>query len=285
MKITLSKYAGFCDGVKRAYDIVMNIDMRLIRKPIFVLGSLVHNPEVNRKIEEKGIKKIERDDFFNAPTGAIGTLIITAHGVGPDIYQAAKEKEVDVIDTTCPKVIKVQKLAKLFHQKEYRIVIIGDKDHKEVRGINEWGGEHSFIISEKKDLINLKISPNQKIAVLSQTTQNEDFCEEIGDFIKKKYENTKIDITTCDTTHTRQNEIKEIAKDNDAVLVIGSKTSANSRRLWEIALSINPRSYFIENISEIDKKWFKRMSSVGITAGASTPSWIIDEAIIFLQKI
>jgi len=285
MKITLSKYAGFCDGVKRAYDIVMNINMQAVKTPIFVLGSLVHNPEVNKKIEERGIRKIERDDFFNAPTGAIGTLIITAHGVGPDIYQAAKERGVDIIDTTCPKVTKVQRLAKLFHQKEYRIVIIGDKDHKEVRGINEWGGGHAFIVSEKKDLINFKVSCGQKIAVLAQTTQNEDFCEEVCDFIRKKYEHTEIDITTCDTTHTRQNEIKEIAKNNDAVLVIGSKTSANSRRLWEIALSINPRSYFIENISEIDKNWFKGINNVGVTAGASTPSWVIDEVVIYLQKI
>ena len=285
MKITLSKYAGFCDGVKRAYDIVMGIDMEQVKNPIFVLGSLVHNPEVNKKIEERGIRKIEREEFFNTPAGEIGTLVITAHGVGPDIYKEAEEKNIAVVDTTCPKVVKVQRLAKFFHQKGYRIVIIGDKDHKEVRGINEWGGGHAFIVSEKKDLINFWVSPKQKIAVLSQTTQNEDFCEEICDFIKKKYKSAKTDITTCGTTHTRQKEIKKIAAENDAILVIGSKTSANSRRLWEIALPINPRSYFIENISEIDKNWFSGINNIGITAGASTPGWTIGEVVEYLEKI
>lgn len=285
MNITLSKYAGFCDGVKRAFEIVNGINMADVKKPIYVLGSLVHNPEVNKKIEEKGIRKIERDEFFNLPSGEIGTIIITAHGVGPDIYREAKEKDIDIIDTTCPKVIKVQRLAKHFHEHEYRIVIIGDKDHKEVRGINEWGGGHGFLISEKKDLIDLKVSSGQKIAVLSQTTQNEDFCNEIAAFIKEKYKDAKIDMTTCDTTHTRQKEIKEMAHDDDVVLVIGSKTSANSRRLWEIALGANSRSYFIENVSELEEKWFDGTQRVGVTAGASTPSWVIEDVMDKLKKI
>lgn len=285
MRINLSKYAGFCDGVKRAYDIVMDIDMKTVKKPIYVLGSLVHNPEVNQKIKERSIEKIERDEFFNSPRGAIGTIIITAHGVGPDIYGAAREKEIDVIDTTCPKVIKVQRLAKLFHQKEYRLVIIGDRDHKEVRGINEWGGGHAFIISEKRDLMNLRVPFGQKIAVMSQTTQNEDFCHEIGAFIKEKHKNARIDITTCNTTHTRQEEVKKMAQANEVMLVIGSKTSANSRRLWEIALSLNPRSYFIEKAGEIKKDWLKNIKRVGVTAGASTPGWVIEEVINKLEKI
>jgi len=284
MEITLSQYAGFCDGVKRAYDIVTDINMAAAKKPIFVLGSLVHNPEVNQKIEEKGIKKIEREEFFNAPRGAIGTIIITAHGVGPDVYRVAKEKGIEVIDTTCPKVIKVQRLAKHFHDKEYRLVIIGDRDHKEVRGIDEWGGGHAFIVSQKKDLMNFQIAPHQKIAVLSQTTQNEDFCREIGAFIKEKHQDTTIDMTTCDTTHVRQSEIKKMACSNEVMVVIGSKTSANSRRLWEIALSINPRSYFVETVGDIKKEWFSGINSVGVTAGASTPSWIIQDVMKHLEN-
>jgi len=284
MKITLSQYAGFCDGVKRAYEMVSGVDMKRARQPVFVLGSLVHNDEVNNKIEEKGIRKIERDDFFNAATGTIGTLIITAHGVGPDVYKFAQEKGITVIDTTCPKVIKVQRLAKLFHEKEYRLVIVGDHDHKEVRGINEWGGGHAYIISEKKDLIDLESPSGQKIGVLSQTTQNEDFCQEIYAAIVEKYKNVETKKTTCDTTHARQSEIKEMAKINDVILVIGSKDSANSRRLWEIAVSINPKSYFIENTKDIRKNWLKNIEKVGVTAGASTPPWVIEETIDYLKN-
>ncbi|MFA6047809.1 MAG: 4-hydroxy-3-methylbut-2-enyl diphosphate reductase [Parcubacteria group bacterium] len=284
MKITLSKFAGFCDGVKRAYEMVLGIDMERVVKPVFALGSLVHNDEVNRKIEEKGIKKIERDDFFNAVTGQIGTIIITAHGVGPDVYKIAMEKGIEVIDTTCPKVVKVQRLAKLFHEKEYRLVIIGDRDHKEVRGINEWGGGHAFVISEKKDLIDLESPSDQKIGVLSQTTQNEDFCREIYAVIVEKYKNVETKKTTCDTTHSRQSEIKKMAKNNDVILVIGSKDSANSRRLWEISVSINSKSYFIETAKNIRKNWLKNIEKIGVTAGASTPPWIIQDVMKHLEN-
>jgi 4-hydroxy-3-methylbut-2-enyl diphosphate reductase len=283
MKITLSQYAGFCEGVKRAYKMVLDIDMERVKKPVFVLGSLVHNDEVNKRIEEKGIKRIERDDFFNAVTGRIGTIIITAHGIGPDAYKMAKVKGIDIIDTTCPKVIKVQRLAKLFHEKEYRLVIVGDRDHKEVRGINEWGGGHAYILSEKRDLMNLESPVSQKIGVLAQTTQNEDFCREIYAALREKYGNVETKKTTCDTTHCRQKEIKEMAKAHDIILVIGSKDSANSRRLWEIALSLNPKSYFIENAKKIQKNWLKNVSTVGITAGASTPPWIIQDVMKHLE--
>ncbi|HLN19031.1 MAG TPA: 4-hydroxy-3-methylbut-2-enyl diphosphate reductase [Patescibacteria group bacterium] len=284
MKITLSKYAGFCFGVSRAFDMVMGIDLERVKKPVFVFGSLVHNDEVNKKIEQKGIKKIERDDFFNSMRGQIGTIIITAHGVGPDVYNIAKEKGIDIIDTTCPKVIKVQRLARYFHKKEYRLVIVGDRDHKEVRGINEWGGSHGYIISQKKDLIDFEPLPGQKIGVLSQTTQNEDFCREIYAALIEKCKNIDTKKTTCDTTHMRQGEIKEMAKKNDVMIIIGSRESANSRRLWEIAVSINPKSYFIEKSGNIRKNWLKGVQSVGVTAGASTPSWIVKDVVKFLEE-
>jgi 4-hydroxy-3-methylbut-2-enyl diphosphate reductase len=176
-------------------------------------------------------------------------------------------------------------LAKFFHEKEYRLVIIGDRDHKEVRGINEWGGGHAYIISEKKDLIGLEVPSGQKISVLSQTTQNEDFCQEICAALSEKYKNVETKKTTCDTTHCRQEEIKKMAKGNDVILVIGSKDSANSRRLWEIAMTLNPKSYFIETAKDIRKSWLKNASQVGITAGASTPPWIIEETLGYLKRI
>jgi (E)-4-hydroxy-3-methyl-but-2-enyl pyrophosphate reductase len=279
MEIKLSQYAGFCSGVKRAYDMVSVLDPEKSKKPVFILGSLVHNDEVNKKIEEKGIKKIDEEFLSGAKSGEIGTLIITAHGVSPDIYETAKQKGIVVFDTTCPKVIKVQRLAMTYAKRGYEIIIIGDKDHKEVRGINGWGGGKSEIISIKKDLNKLKFNKNEKIVILSQTTQNEDFFLEIGESIRKKYEKAEIINTTCHATHERQEEVKKLARNNEAVIIIGSKTSANSNRLWEISRNINPLSYFIEKASDLKAEWLKDVKSVGVAAGASTPEWIINEAI------
>ena len=141
MKIILSQFAGFCDGVRRAFEIVQNIESEKIKKPVYVLGSLVHNQDVVKKIEEKGIHKIDMQKFLEAKPGEIGTVIITAHGAGPKIYEIAKEKNIDVIDTTCPKVIKVQRLAQVYSKRGYDIILVGDKNHKEVQSIFEWGDE------------------------------------------------------------------------------------------------------------------------------------------------
>lgn len=284
MEIKLSKYAGFCNGVKRAFDMVMELDLKEAKQPVFILGTLVHNPEVNRKIKERGIKEIERDFFWNSKPGEIGTIIITAHGTGPDVYEEARKKGIDVFDTTCPKVIKVQKLAKAYSKRKYKIVIVGDKDHKEVKGINDWSGGNAFIISQKEDLEKINFDPDEKIAVMSQTTQNEDFFLEIGYQINKKYKNAEIISTTCNTTHERQTEVKHLAEENGAMVVIGSKTSANSRRLFEISKSLNPWSYFIETAADLDPEWLKGISKVGVAAGASTPDWIIGEVIKKMEK-
>lgn len=281
----MSRYAGFCDGVKRAYEMVSRLDISKVKKPVFILGSLVHNPEVNRKIEEKGIRKIDRETFFSSKSGEIGTLIITAHGVGSDVYEMAKEKNVELLDTTCPKVIKVQRLARVLSRRGSKIILVGDAGHKEVKGIDGWGGGKSFIVSNKSDLQKLVFDQHDRIAVLAQTTQNEDLYERVCDYIKDKHKEAEIFQTTCHTTHERQSEMKNLAKDNDVVLVIGSSESANSSRLFEIAKSINDRSYFFERASDIKSNWLKDAKSVAVAAGASTPGWVIEEVIRKLETV
>jgi 4-hydroxy-3-methylbut-2-enyl diphosphate reductase len=290
MKIALSKYAGFCDGVKRAYGIVEKASKnKKIKRPIFVLGSLVHNQDVVDKIEKMGIKKISfhgnAPHFFSEAKGKIGTLIIRAHGIGPEFYALAKKNKIDLIDATCPRVAKVQRLAKLFSDNLYQIIIIGDRKHKEIKGISEWSGNKARIIETEKDLEKLKISPDKKIAIISQTTQNEDLVRNISEKIKKKYPGlVEAFDTLCLTTHKRQKEIKDIARKNDVVLVIGSPKSANSTHLWEIARKINKKSYFIEGFGEIKKSWLKKVKKIGVSAGASTPPWIIKDVCSFLEN-
>lgn len=284
MEITLSVYAGFCEGVQRAYDIVEKITKDpKIKRPIFVLGSLVHNDDVVEKIEKMGVKKVHVDgplkDFFEKIKDEVGTLVITAHGIGPQIYDLAKEYGIDLVDTTCPRVIKVQRLAKAFFDRDTQIVIIGEKNHKEVKGIYEWANKKAIFIETDEDLCGFDVNASKKIAIISQTTQDQEFVDRAAMEISKKYPHAEVIDSICLTTHHRQTEIKELASKNEVVIVIGSQESANSKRLWEIAQRANPLSYFVQRADELEKSWFLGCKKVAVTAGASTPSWIIDEVL------
>ncbi len=290
MKITLSKYAGFCEGVQRAYEMVEKIasDSR-VKKPIFVLGSLVHNKEVVTKIESLGIKKIEVEcelvEFFKKIKNKVGTLVITAHGMGPEIYTLAKNYEIDLVDATCPRVIKVQCLAKNFSDKNFQLVLIGEKEHKEVVGISQWGGGKAVFIENKADLKKMHLNPKLPIAVLSQTTQDQEFVQFAEQEILKKYPEAQILDSICLATHERQSEISPLAKNNEVIIVIGDPASSNSKRLFEIAKRSNKNSYFIQKAQQLEQEWFSGKKTVAVTAGASTPEWIIKEVIAKLNRI
>lgn len=283
-KITLSKYAGFCEGVARAYEMVEKLAADPnARRPIAVLGSLVHNSDVVARVEAMGIKKINIDkpidEIISSLKGKIGTLVITAHGMGPRVYDMIRRAGIDIVDTTCPRVIKVQRLAKAFHERNTQIVIVGDCKHSEVRGINEWGNESAVLIEDQKGLDNLALDEKRPVAVLSQTTQNEDFVRYAEEEIAKKYSDTTIMNSICMTTHDRQKEIRDLAAQKDVMIIIGSLESANSNRLFQIAKSVNPRSYFVQHPEELKKEWLNDCKTIGISAGASTPQWIIEEVI------
>lgn len=290
MKITLSQYAGFCEGVQRAYDIVKKIvkDPK-VKKPIFVLGSLVHNSDVVAKIEKLGVKKVSVEDslenFFRQIKTEVGTLVITAHGIGPKVYELAKRYEIPLVDTTCPRVIKVQRLAKTFFERDTQIVIIGEKNHKEVRGIYEWAQKKAIFVETDEDLCGLVLNKNKKVAILSQTTQDQEFVDRAAKCIAKKYPQAEIVDSICLTTHHRQSEIKDMASKNDVTIVIGSPESANSTRLYEIAKRINVKSFFIEKVEQLQSAWFVGCKKVAVTAGASTPGWIIDSVIEKIKKM
>jgi small subunit ribosomal protein S1 len=279
MQVTLSQFAGFCDGVKRAYEIVTALADKDIKRPVFVLGSLVHNQDVVDRIEKMGIKKIGLEEFRDSKKGEIGTIIVTAHGIGPWLYEHARKNEVDVIDTTCPKVIKVQRLAKYFAGKGATVVLVGDREHKEVKGIDQWSGGKSFIVSSETDIEDLSIEPSEKVILLSQTTQNQDNVRIIYEKLKSKFPDVEMIDTVCSTTYDRQKEVEKLAKKNQVVLVIGSPESANSTRLFEIARRANPRTYFVENASGILPQWLDEAETVAVTAGASSPDWVIEEVL------
>ena len=272
LKITLGQHSGFCFGVKRAYDLTCvnskNCDN------IRILGKLVHNNDVCKDLYKRGIKEIKSLNDIRE-----GTVIFTAHGVGPGFYEKASAKGLKIIDTTCPKVMKAQRLAKNFTEKKCDVLVFGDKNHKEVKSIFEWSANMARIIGSPEELKRIKLDKTKKYCLISQTTQNVEEFRKIIAYLKKNLKNFVYFNTICPSTDDRQKEVRKLARQNDAVIVIGGKDSANSRMLYDISKSINKKSYFIENAGRLKKNWFSDIKKIAISAGASTPEWIIKEVV------
>jgi (E)-4-hydroxy-3-methyl-but-2-enyl pyrophosphate reductase len=278
IKITLAKHSGFCFGVKRAYDLTCVNSKNCT--DIYILGKLVHNNDVCADLKKRGIKEANSIDDLKE-----GTIIFTAHGVGPELYLKANEKGLKIIDTTCPKVMKAQRLAKNFAEKKCAVFIFGDKNHKEVKSINEWSGIKATIIVSLIDLKKIKLDKSKKYCLVSQTTQNVEEFKKIIAFLRSNLKNFVYFNTICPSTDDRQKEVRKLAKSNEVVIVIGGKDSANSRMLYDIARSINKKSYFVENAKQLKKKWFDGIKKIAVSAGASTPEWVIEEVISRIRKI
>lgn len=278
MKITVSQFAGFCEGAKRAYEITLASAKE--NTNISILGNLLHNNDIIEKIKSAGIKKIDSIDDINS-----GSIIITAHGDKKSVIDKAQEKGLNIINTTCPKVIKVQMLVKKFYQDGRPIIIYGDKNHKEVIGINGWCDDTGIIIFTRDDLKDLDFDKLDNAVIVSQTTQPQKNFQKITLMLKEKIKNLQIFDTICNTTKNRQDEVQQLAMDNNAIIIIGSKESANSQKLFEIASNINSNTFFIENADGINQSDLIKFNNIGITAGASTPHWVIEDVIIKIKKI
>ncbi len=272
IKITVGKHSGFCFGVKRAYR--MADQKAKNSKKIFILGKLVHNNDVCDDLKRKGIKEIKSLGEVKK-----GSIIFTAHGVGPKLYEEAKTQGIKIIDTTCPKVIKVQRLAKNYAEKGWQVIIFGDEDHKEVKGIKEWSNNTGIIIGSLREAKKIKLDKKKRYCLIAQTTQNAKEFYGIKKYLAGQLPNFTYFNTICDSTDSRQSEIRKLAKDNDVVIVIGGKESANSKRLWEIAKKINSKTFFIQNEKELREDLLKDVKSVAISAGASTPGWAIKKVV------
>lgn len=294
MKVNLSKNCGFCGGVHRAYAIVKKeFEGKPIKRRILILGSLVHNENVMGTVKKWGIEKIKTLRSIKAGD----VVIITAHGVGKDVMEQVVEKGCKLFDATCPKVSIIHKKVAQYHNKGFKVVIFGDSKHKEVKGINGWCENKAHVVSNLADAKTLarkwKTSKDKKpIIVVSQTTQNsEKYCQVCNILYKgaEKANRRIISIDTiCDATSSRQKEAKEAAQSNDAVVVVGGKKSANTRRLWSIARSINPLTVWIEDLHKETirkiRKTIKGAKTVAVISGASTPQWDIKRVEDFLQK-
>ena len=271
MDITIAKTAGFCFGVKRAIKMAENELNN--STPIYSIGNIVHNKHIINKLSQKGLIVVE--NIEDIPDNS--TVIIRAHGITKEGIEKCKEKNLKIIDTTCPNVKKVHELAEKYSNEGYTIVIIGEATHPEVIGIKGWSVSDTIVVNEEYNFEQLKnIS---KICVVSQTTMNMKKNEEIIKQIEKYADSPVVFNTVCSATDERQTELKKLAKESDVMLVIGDKTSSNSNRLYEISKGICDKSYFIENIDELCLNFLDNSCKIGITAGASTPDELIKEVV------
>ena len=264
-------------GVRRAVELVLDAPHNH-ENPICTYGPLIHNPQVLDLLEEKGINILSE-----TPDCGSGTVLIRAHGVPPLTKQNLKEGGFNVIDATCPRVIKVQTIIRKHAKKGYAAIIIGDKDHPEVVGLLGFAGEKGYVVDNLGDLDSLPAF--DQAIIVAQTTQDTEFFENVKIWTGQKFPHYKIFDTICDSTAKRQAEVRQLADAVDAVIVVGGLNSGNTRRLAEIARQTGKPTYHVESESDLDVKALSSAQNIGISAGASTPNWIINRIYRTLEML
>ena len=280
MKITLAKSAGFCFGVKRAVDTVYEqLEMSAAeRQPIYTFGPIIHNEEVVRDLEEKGVTVLESVEELEERAAHGGTVIIRAHGVEKGISEKIKELGYTLVDATCPFVLKIHRLVEKHSAEGAQIVIIGNEKHPEVQGIKSWSLDpHTAVIATPEEAEKYQAKSGKKVCIVAQTTFNYNKFQELVEIIKKKEYNICISNTICNATEERQNEARRIARRADAMIVIGDSSSSNTRKLYEICKTECQETFYIQTLSGLELDKLKSSDCIGITAGASTPNNIIEE--------
>lgn len=280
MEVKIAQNAGFCFGVKRAMKMAWDELESEDSTNVYSLGPLIHNKQAVNKYKEKGL--IEEDSLEKIPNDS--KIIIRSHGVSKKIYTDSKLKNMEIVDTTCPFVKKIHDIVKNFYDNGYKIIIIGNAIHPEIIGINGWCNNEAIIINSEEEVDSNLFNQNDKYCVVSQTTANLGFFDKIVSKLENKIENLVIKNTICSATKERQLSATDLAKEVDCMIVIGGKHSSNTQKLVNICKEFVP-TFFIETISELDKNELDKYKIAGVTAGASTPDWIIDEVIDFLKKI
>lgn len=275
MEIILAKSAGFCFGVQRAVDMAYE---QAGHREVYTFGPIIHNEEVIEDLKSKGVNIIE--DLDELEGKAECTVVIRSHGVEKKVYDDLNSRGIHVVDATCPFVKKIHNIVKNDSEAGRVIIIVGDPNHQEVKGIVGWcSGEVHVVDSEKGalSLIDVLSDESREISVVSQTTFNLNKFNNIVDIIRNKLYNVNVYETICNATAVRQKEAKEIASRVDAMIVIGGRNSSNTQKLYDISKKECENTYYIQTLVDLDLTTFESVSRVGITAGASTPNYIIKE--------
>ena len=281
MKVILAESAGFCFGVQRAVDVVKK-QIEECTTPLYTYGPIIHNEEVVKEFESHGVQVMDENAIANYPKG---TVIIRSHGITKAVEDELKSHGHNVIDATCPFVKKIHRAVDEHSRNGEYIVIIGNPDHPEVRGIVGWiNGDNYTVISGLQSAKDFSVNSQATICIVSQTTFNHNKFQELVEIIKQKGYHIIVLNTICDATNKRQVEAAEIASKVDAMVVIGSKNSSNTQKLYEICKTRCNDTYYIQTADDFQSSDLSSIESVGITAGASTPNNIIEEVQKKCQK-
>lgn len=267
MKILHAEHSGFCFGVKRAVALA---EEQAETGPLYTLGPLIHNPREIERLAGLGIHSRLADQITEGQR-----VLIRTHGVGPQVYQGLREKSCMVIEATCPYVRKAQSLAAEAARAGYQVILLGDREHPEIQGIRSWAGENTLVVKSWQELTGLELP--ERLAVLAQTTEKEENFRGLVNYLESLGKELKVMNTICGAAKERQQAVVDLAKKVDLILIIGGKNSSNTRKLWEICQENNIPSYLVEGSEDLNREWFKGINSVGISAGASTPMWIVEE--------
>ncbi len=274
-EVIVAKSAGFCFGVKRAVEQVYEQVEKNKEQSIYTFGPIIHNEEVVKDLEKKGVKVIEtEEELSNLKEGIV---IIRSHGVAKYIYQLLEKNNITIIDATCPFVRKIHTIVEKESSKGSEVIIIGNKKHPEVQGIVGWSKTPATVIENVEEIDQLTISHEKKVCIVSQTTFNYKKFQVLVENIEKKGYDINVLNTICNATQERQVEAKEIASQVDAMLVIGGRHSSNTQKLFEICKNECENTYYLQTLKDLNPDWVKDKQRVGITAGASTPNNIIEE--------
>lgn len=281
-QVLLAKPRGFCAGVERAIEIV-DIALKIYPKPVYVYHEIVHNTYVVKDLGSRGAVFV--DSVNEVPDNAV--LIFSAHGVSPEIRAQTVAKNLKVIDATCPLVTKVHMEAIMFAKQGKTIILVGHEGHDEVVGTMGEAPERIALVDTPEDVERLQVENPDEVAVITQTTLSLDDTKATIDAIKKKFPKVvfpaKEDI--CYATTNRQIAVKDLAKQADLILVIGSENSSNSKRLAEVSKDKGVKAYLIDDITKINPAWLAGVKTVGITAGASAPEHLVEEVIAYFKKL
>lgn len=280
MVIKLAKTAGFCMGVRRAVSIVMD-EVHKSNDKIYTYGPLIHNDQAINLLETQNvsiIKDLNKTDIKSKK------IVIRAHGVPKEAKKQISEKGGIICDATCPHVMRAQSLSEKYSHDGYNILIIGDKGHAEVLGILGHSDGKGFVIEKENDINELPDNV-EKVCVIAQTTQEREHFDKLVEIIKSKYRDVQVFNTICDSTSRRQKEVIRLSKEVDAMVIVGGKGSANTVRLAEIAQSMGTMTFHIETADDLNIDEIRKYNDIGVTAGASTPNWIIRNVIEKLYDI
>ena len=278
MEVIVADNAGFCFGVKRAIKMA-NDTMQAAPGDVKAYGQLIHNPQVVASFAKRGLEVVGGLDQV-APED---TVIIRSHGVGPDVKQAASRLALKVVDTTCPFVTKAQEYARRLLDENYKVVMIGDRNHPEVIGVVAHTDGRSIVLNSVEEAERLKFIP--RMGVVFQTTHSIGHVQEVVGALLRRGKEIRVFNTLCGATTAMQKTAVELAPDVDAMIVVGGRSSANTAQLAEVCRRVNPRVWHVESAAEVREEWFAGMTRVGVTAGASTPDDVIAEVVDRVQRI